>query len=604
MKGKSLISLTFPALLLIIFFSTTTASGHQLPILAAQEGSHHRIEWRPSIAYEMALLTVSGPNDFIFQQQFTADETVYFEAINEDGSPRSSGSYTYEIQLTPVISAAAKARLATAVDDANRQALILELRNEGAIPEPAQLTLSGYLTIQNGLFLNDLRSEQPMSITDAQPAEELITPLDQVVADDSIIQGSLCVGFDCVNGESFGFDTIRLKENNIRIRAFDTSTSASFPTNDWQITFNDTSNGGANKFSIDDIDGGRTPFTLEAGAPSHSLYVDDGGRLGLGTSTPVVDAHIVSGNTPTVRLEQDGSSGFSAQTWDMAGNEANFFIRDATNGSALPFRIFPGAPTNSLTIEASTGDIGLGTTTPTRPLHITGSSGKSEILVQETHGTSTNRTLLTLENNGGSRIKYSDTGLDEAWLTGIQNNQYVISRIGSGGVEFLMQADGTVEIGAGSSIVFELSPSGDLTIDGTLSDASSRDLKENFVQTDQAVLDQLMGLPIYYYNYKTDDDSIQHVGPTAEDFAEIFNVGADNTHISPRDLAGVAVAAVKELSKVVSQKELEIEALQVEILSQQDRLAELEAQNADLEARLAALEAVLLSQTESPQPKK
>ncbi len=93
---------------------------------------------------------------------------------------------------------------------------------------------------------------------------------DIVHLDDVIVDGSLCVGFDCVNGESFGFDTVRLKENNLRIKFQDTSSSASFPSNDWQITFNDSANGGANKFSIDDIDGGRTPFTIEAGAPSHS----------------------------------------------------------------------------------------------------------------------------------------------------------------------------------------------------------------------------------------------------------------------------------------------------------------------------------------------
>ena len=198
---------------------------------------------------------------------------------------------------------------------------------------------------------------------------------DQVIFDDLIVDGSACIGFDCVNGESFGFDTIRIKENNLRIRAVDTSSTASFPSRDWQITFNDSSNGGANKFSIDDIDGGRTPFTIEAGAPSHSLYVDDGGRLGLGTSTPVVDLHIKTGNTPTMRLEQDGSSGFTPQTWDVAGNEANFFIRDATNGSTLPFRIFPGAPSNALTIAATTGNVGIGTTAPMGTFHIENTAG-------------------------------------------------------------------------------------------------------------------------------------------------------------------------------------------------------------------------------------
>jgi hypothetical protein len=194
-------------------------------------------------------------------------------------------------------------------------------------------------------------------------AASLTAHADQVILDDLIVDGSICVGQDCVNGESFGFDTLRLKENNLRIKAVDTSSTSSFPTNDWQITFNDSANGGANKFSIDDVDGGRTPFTIEASAPSHSLYVDDGGRLGLGTSTPVVQVHVKDGNTPTLRLEQDGSSGFTAQTWDVAGNEANFFVRDATNGSTLPFKIIPGAPSNALYVAAD-GDVGLSTASP------------------------------------------------------------------------------------------------------------------------------------------------------------------------------------------------------------------------------------------------
>jgi len=224
------------------------------------------------------------------------------------------------------------------------------------------------------------------------------TVADQVILDDLIIDGSECVGEDCVNGESFGFDTIRLKENNLRIRFVDTSSTASFPSRDWQITINDSANGGQNKFSIDDIDGGRTPFTLEAGAPSHSLYVDDGGRVGFGTSTPVADLHVKSGNTPTLRLEQDGSSGFTAQTWDLAGNEANFFIRDATNGSTLPFRVRPGAPSSSIDIAAN-GKVGIGTSSPNSNLHVKGS----------------NAATLTVEAAGAAKLQLKNTTAD-LWI--------------------------------------------------------------------------------------------------------------------------------------------------------------------------------------------
>jgi len=68
---------------------------------------------------------------------------------------------------------------------------------------------------------------------------------DIVQPDDVIDQGSLCVGLDCVNGEVFSFDTIRLKENNTRISFNDTSTTAGFPTNDWTIRANSSASGGA-----------------------------------------------------------------------------------------------------------------------------------------------------------------------------------------------------------------------------------------------------------------------------------------------------------------------------------------------------------------------
>jgi hypothetical protein len=80
---------------------------------------------------------------------------------------------------------------------------------------------------------------------------------------------------------------------------------------------------------------------------------------------------MLTGDTPAIRFEQSNTSGFSAQTWDVAGNEANFFVRDLTSGSRLPFRIRPGAPTSSIDIAAS-GNVGIGTASPQQKLHVAG----------------------------------------------------------------------------------------------------------------------------------------------------------------------------------------------------------------------------------------
>ncbi len=185
------------------------------------------------------------------------------------------------------------------------------------------------------------------------------------LAQDLNVNGSLCVGFDCPPPGGFGFDTIVLRENNLRIFFDDTSVSAGFPANKWRITINDSASGGANFFSVDDATANRSVFKVTAGAPANSLFVASSGNVGLGTAAPGLDLPISTADTPAIRLEQTAAGGFTAQTWDIGANEANFFVRDVTGGSRLPFRIRPGAPTSSLDIAAS-GNVGFGTARPER----------------------------------------------------------------------------------------------------------------------------------------------------------------------------------------------------------------------------------------------
>jgi hypothetical protein len=145
-----------------------------------------------------------------------------------------------------------------------------------------------------------------------------------------------------------------------------------------------------------------------------------------------------------MRLEQDGSSGFTAQTWDIAGNEANFFIRDVTHGSALPFRIEPSTPANALYLD-STGRIGLGTTAPAVPLDIVGSSGGvgSGTLDQVT---------LRVNNHDNRAIIAMGQGADgETWrlLTNTSNSRLRFNRTGSSVQPFTLESNGDMVI-AGS----------------------------------------------------------------------------------------------------------------------------------------------------------
>lgn len=144
---------------------------------------------------------------------------------------------------------------------------------------------------------------------------------DEVISDDLSVQNSACVGVDCIDGELYDFDSLKIKENNTRLLFQDTSNSASFPTRDWRLVANDSENGGRDHFSIEDVTGGNEVLTVLGGAPRYSLFVDGDGNVGLGTASPEQTLHIVSGNTAAVRLEQSAAQGFAPAIWDISANE-------------------------------------------------------------------------------------------------------------------------------------------------------------------------------------------------------------------------------------------------------------------------------------------
>lgn len=358
---------TVAALALAALVSPATA----LAQVATTHQGPASISWSLDVANSGATLTVAGGGVW-YRKTFDAGQQPSFSVFDGKGNLLPDGVYKWELSIHPVVG-----RSDERIEEDRGAGFGMQTTS---LIEPA----SGTFRIANGSIVSGDVAESAGQAAGggiggvgggggkgSSRVESGPVTNDQVILDDLIVDGSICAGLDCVNGESFGFDTLRLKENNLRIKAQDTSSSASFPSNDWQITFNESSNGGLNKFSIDDIDGGRIPFTIEAGAPSHSLYVDDGGRIGLGTQTPVVEVHVKDGDTPTVRLEQDGSSGFTPQIWDMAGNETNWFVRDASNGSLLSIRVRPGAGSNSLFLDTD-GDVGMGTSAPAKELDVDG----------------------------------------------------------------------------------------------------------------------------------------------------------------------------------------------------------------------------------------
>ena len=376
----------------------TTSDGN----LANVSGGGSAARWDITAANAGGTLTISFPDGRSVRKTFRAGGSPHIAIGDKYFEAPPDGVYAYELQLASAPSdAAIKARGKDDDSESERAG-----RKRPSVPA---LTQSGSFAVINGSIVVAGGSEpEPKrdpkastgpaagAATRAPASDNLLQRIrnnhraffkpDFVIADDLVVQGSACVGLDCVNNEPFNFDTIRMKENNTRILFLDTSTQAGFPTNDWIIRANSSLSGGESFLGIVDhanagtgAETGTIIAQFDAGASANSLRVSSTGRVGLKTATPVLALHINESDTPDIRLEQNNSGGFTAQTWDIAGNEANFFVRDVTSGSRLPFRIRPGAPTSSIDISAS-GNVGVGTASPTTAtgglvVHVNNSTG-------------------------------------------------------------------------------------------------------------------------------------------------------------------------------------------------------------------------------------
>lgn len=504
-------------------------------------------EWVPNGSFGRMTLTVSAPGGTILRQEFAAGAAPTFGLFDKRGQRLPDGAYTWELVAAPIVSPDTRAAMREARRTNNDEA-ISGLQKAGRLPS-APLVQSGSFVIAGGAFVESEAVESRGAETKKSPAAGL--PLkDQVIPDDLIVQGSACIGLDCVNNESFGFDTIRLKENNTRIKFDDTSTGAGFPATDWQLTANDSASGGSNKFSIEDITSSKVPFTVTGGAATNSIFVDSTGRVGFRTATPVLDLHVATSNTPAIRLEQNNSGGFTAQTWDVAGNEANFFVRDVTSGSRLPFRIRPGAPTSSIDISAD-GDVGIGTASPANKLHILNSTpGGASMRIQNSSAT------------GFSGIEFYDETGTITFFFGVDNagNSSRINYVNSQDLRFLANGTERLRFNNSGNVITAVSGAF-LSNGGTWTNASSRAVKHDIVDLDgREALEAVKKLDPVKFQYNAEPGE-EYVGFIAEDVPDLV-ANKDRKSLSTMDVVAVLTKVVQEQQKTIEALSAKVEQLE------------------------------------------
>lgn len=129
---------------------------------------------------------------------------------------------------------------------------------------------------------------------------------DTVVADDVIVQNSLCAGTDCVEGEEFSYDTIKVKGTAPQVLLDDTSSSASFPSNDWRFGVFGEADAAPGAF-----------FMQNATSGNQVLLLTTDGDVALGDSAEAVSGAVsvgATGNERRITFVADGVDDTDAVT--------------------------------------------------------------------------------------------------------------------------------------------------------------------------------------------------------------------------------------------------------------------------------------------------
>ena len=293
-----------------------------------------------------------------------------------------------------------------------------------------------------------------------------------------------------------------------------------------------------------------------------------GRGAGFNSGVPVTDSPgaIAIGSYANIQATSPGGIAIGADTADVdfigaeaAGAQAIAIGEEAKATAAGAIAL--GA--NVVADKANTMTVGV-------PVEVRRDDGTTQVLVNEKSAGNNVRTLFNV--------------ICDTCTPGFRFNQLLPS---NQTWNFRMLQSGAFSVDDPATIPkeAEFRSGGDLRIGGTLIQASSREIKTGIRELEaEEVLSRLERLPVSEWSYKKDHGRVKHIGPMAEDFHALFNVGVDNRSISSLDTSGVALAAVKSLHQENKQLKADTDQALAKIADLQHQIDELKEMLASMVA--------------------
>lgn len=203
----------------------------------------------------------------------------------------------------------------------------------------------------------------------------------------------------------------------------------------------------------------RLEFVTSAGT---SMAIDGNGNVGIGTTSPGVKFHVMGDASGNIARFVSGIS--SAATAEIQSDVSAIYFGSSGSGTDTVLRAGGLSGAEKVTIKSS-GNVGIGTTSPSKTLsvftstnndfgaYIHNSGGDAQgLLIQGSDGVGTNALLSVITNTGTSRFKIEEGGNVGIGLTNpshflnirgtsTASQQLLLAEVSTGGDVFLVETD-------------------------------------------------------------------------------------------------------------------------------------------------------------------
>ncbi|MEK6262762.1 MAG: tail fiber domain-containing protein [Planctomycetota bacterium] len=335
----------------------------------------------------------------------------------------------------------------------------------------------------------------------------------------------------------------------------------------------------------------------------------------VGNSTDIISpANVTAASDPFIQLSQTGGTPYN---WTLEADEVKFSIRDLSGGQ-FPFQISSGSLQNSIWI-GNNRQIGIGTDTPQKDLHVATTTNTQTIRLQGTsqiwdieadnlgfelvNSSAITRPLFvgvngsvgigTSSPDANSRVDIRSTLLNGLLMkssaatghylrvensggifrSGVQGNGDAqfgalsptkgLNLLAGGTSKMTINSDGQVSFGNPPLAVpptdaVMTSTGAHLTLAGVWADNSSRAAKQNIEPiTSEQARDTMRALQPMTYRYKVQPEE-PYAGFIAEDVPELVAT-SDRKSLAPMDFVAVLTKVVQDQSVQLDEQKIQLE---------------------------------------------